>query len=466
MNYRFLIELAIILFFTKVFGLLMKKLGMPQVVGALLAGLLIGPAVWGPMTGGKFIPVGESVALDVLAELGVILIMFSAGLETDLKELKQNGLKASLIAGFGVLVPLGLGCLIAMPFFGTGNSHAILSCVFVGVIITATSVSITVETLKELGRLKGKVGTTILSAAIIDDVIGIIVLTFVISLKNPGEGDPWWKVVLMTLAFFAAAVLLGVGLNYLFKWLSKKYPHRRRLPIFSLVICMVYAYCAEAVFGIADITGAYVAGIVLSNIKETDYIDRKVAVSSYMFFSPIFFASIGIKVSFSGFSLDVLWFALLFVLAGIAGKIVGCGGAARLCKFSNKDSLRVGIGMIARGEVALIVTQKGIAGGLLESKYMAAVILLVVVSSLLAPVFLKLLYRKEPTPPDFGDAEQDEMRRIAARNLLAGMRDKPAVADGDVAPGVGGHLVSSEVHLPNEADDDPPDDTDDTKTAD
>ena len=129
MNYRFLIELAIILFFTKVFGLLMKKLGLPQVVGALLAGLLIGPAVWGPMTGGKLIPVGESVALDVLAELGVILIMFSAGLETDLKELKQNGLKASLIAGFGVLVPLGLGFLIAMPFFGTGDSHAILSCV-------------------------------------------------------------------------------------------------------------------------------------------------------------------------------------------------------------------------------------------------------------------------------------------------------------------------------------------------
>lgn len=466
MNYRFLIELAIILFFTKVFGLLMKKLGLPQVVGALLAGLLIGPAVWGPMTGGKFIPVGESVALDVLAELGVILIMFSAGLETDLKELKQNGLKASLIAGFGVLVPLGLGFLIAMPFFGTGDSHAILSCVFVGVIITATSVSITVETLKELGRLKGKVGTTILSAAIIDDVIGIIVLTFVISLKNPGEGDPWWKVVLMTLAFFAAAILLGVGLNYLFKWLSKKYPHRRRLPIFSLVICMVYAYCAEAVFGIADITGAYVAGIVLSNIKETDYIDRKVAVSSYMFFSPIFFASIGIKVSFSGFSLDVLWFALLFVLAGIAGKIIGCGGAARLCKFSNKDALRVGIGMIARGEVALIVTQKGIAGGLLESKYLAAVILLVVVSSLLAPVFLKLLYRKEPTPPDFGDAEQDELRRIAARKLLDGMRDKPAVAGGDASPGVGGRLVSSEVHLPNETGDRSPDDTDDTKTAD
>lgn len=445
MDYRFLLELAIILFTTKLLGLLMKKAGLPQVLGALIAGLLIGPAVWSPMTGGQFTLVRDTPALDVLAELGVILIMFSAGLETDLKELKRNGLKASLVAGLGVLVPLGLGFLIAMPFFGVGDSHAVLTCVFVGVIITATSVSITVETLKEMGRLKGNVGTTVLSAAIIDDVIGIVVLTFVISMKNPGEGDPWWKVILMTLAFFAAAIVVGIGLNFLFKWLAKKWPHRRRLPIFGLVICFLYAYCAEAVFGIADITGAYVAGIVLSNIRETDYIDRKVAVSSYMFFSPIFFAGIGLKVDFSGFNLDVLWFALLFVLAGIAGKILGCGGAAKICRFGWKDSMRVGIGMIARGEVALIVTKKGIDAGLIDAKYLSAVILLVVVSSLIAPVLLKLLYRNEPTPPDFGDAEHDELRKAAAKRLLEGMTDRTAL-DG-ATPGVGGKLVSSTVHI-------------------
>lgn len=401
MEYKFLLELAIILFATKMMGLLMKKLGLPQVVGALIAGLIIGPAIWSPMTGGKFIPVGESPVLDIIAELGVIMIMFSAGLETDLKELKRSGLQASFVAVLGVAIPLGLGFLVAMPFFGVKDSHAILSCVFIGVIITATSVSITVETLKELGRLKGKVGTTILSAAIIDDVVGIIVLTFVIGLKNPGEGNPSYMVIVNTALFFIAAIAVGVGLNFLFRWLVKRYPHKRRVPIFGLVICFIYAYCAEAVFGIADITGAYVAGIVLSNTKETNYIDRKIDVSSYMFFSPIFFASIGIKTSFEGFTLDILWFALLFVAAGIAGKILGCGGAARICRFSNKDSIRVGIGMIARGEVALIVTQKGIAAGIVPGQYLTAVILLVVVTSLLAPVLLKLLYRKEP-PADGG----------------------------------------------------------------
>ena len=188
MDYTFLLELALILIFTKLLGILMKKLGLPQVVGAIIAGLLLGGAVWSPLTGGRFIPVSPSAALTVIAEIGVVMIMFSAGLETDLKELKSTGPVAMLIATFGVVVPLGLGFLIAIPFFGTSDIHGVLACVFVGVIITATSVSITVETLKELGKLKGKVGTAILSAAIIDDVIGIIILTVVMGLKNPSSG--------------------------------------------------------------------------------------------------------------------------------------------------------------------------------------------------------------------------------------------------------------------------------------
>ena len=205
MDYRFLLDLAIILLATKLLGLLMKKLGLPQVVGALIAGILIGPAIWSPLTGGRFVPVGESQFLTFLAELGVIMLMFGAGLETDLKELKRSGLKASFVALLGVVVPLVLGFGIAVPFFGLGDTHNVLKCVFIGVIITATSVSITVETLRELGKLKGRVGTVVLSAAIIDDVIGIIVLTFVIGMKNPGQTKPY-MVLVKTALFFIKSI--------------------------------------------------------------------------------------------------------------------------------------------------------------------------------------------------------------------------------------------------------------------
>lgn len=398
MDYRFLLDLAIILFATKILGLVMKKVGLPQVVGALVAGILVGPAIWGPLTGGRFVPVRSTQFLTFLAELGVILIMFGAGLETDLKELKHSGLKASFVALLGVAVPLALGFGIAVPFFGVHGTDNVLKCVFIGVIITATSVSITVETLRELGKLKGKTGTVILSAAIIDDVIGIIVLTFVIGMKDPSQGKPY-MVLVKTALFFVVGIGVGIGLNFLFRWLEKKYPHRRRVPIFSLVVCFVYAYAAEHFFGIADITGAYLAGILLSNTKETGYIERKVDVNSYMIFAPVFFANIGIKTDFSGFQVQILLFCVLFVLAGLGGKILGCGAAAKACRFSWRESLQVGVGMMARGEVALIVAQKGIAAGLLDEIYVAPVILLVVISSLITPIFLKLLFKKESGLP-------------------------------------------------------------------
>ncbi len=398
MDYTFLLELALILLFTKGFGILMKRLGLPQVVGAIIAGLFLGTAIWSPLTGGAFVPVRESDTLSIIAEIGVVMIMFSAGLETDLKELKNTGLVAMLIAAFGVVVPLGLGFLVAMPFFGTADFKAVLSCVFVGVIITATSVSITVETLKELGKLKGKVGTAILSAAIIDDVVGIVILTVVMGLDNPsgaGAGAAALDVVLKTVLFFVCAIGVGVLLNTVFKWLVKKYPHRRRVPILGLAVCFLYAYAAEHFFGIADITGAYLAGIILSNLKDTGYIENKVDVGSYMIFSPVFFASIGIKTTFEGMTPSILLFAALFVLAGIAGKIIGCGGAAKMCGFGMKDSLKIGVGMIARGEVALIVAQKGVESGLVPAVYLSAVIALVIVSSLLAPILLKVLFKSD-----------------------------------------------------------------------
>lgn len=273
------------------------------------------------------------------------------------------------------------------------GSEKFYTAVFIGVIMTATSVSITVEALKELGKLKGKVGTTILSAAIIDDVLGIIVLTFVIGFKSP-DSNPG-KVVLSTVLFFAMALVVGIILFQIFKRLDDRYPHTRRIPILGLALCFFFSYAAERYFGIADITGAYVAGIVLCSIRDSTYIERKMEVSSYMLFGPVFFASIGLKTSIDNVNGDILLFSVGFVLVALLCKVVGCGLMAKLCRFRTPDCLKIGVGMMTRGEVALIVAQKGLSVGLLTPVYFTSVIILIIVSSISTPIILKILYAKD-----------------------------------------------------------------------
>ncbi len=407
----FLFQLALILCLTKLFGILSRKLGLPQVLGFIIAGILIGPAIWGLIPGfeiGEIFPVRESPYLKGFAEVGVIFVMFAAGLETNLDDIRRTGATSFLVALAGVLLPLGCGFLLGMAFL---PGESVFTWLFVGVIMTATSVGITVEVLRELGKLTSKVGTVVLSAAIIDDVLGIIVLSVALSVAGEGastspvlelinpSGAAWISIIWI-LAFFVFAIGAGVGISKLFKYIEKKSPHTRRIPIFSIAVCLFYAFVAEKVFGVADITGAYVAGLVLStNHASAQYVDRKVTINSYTIFAPIFFASIGIKIGFTGLTLEVLWFALAFVAIAIITKIIGCGGMAKICGFKFKDCVRIGVGMIARGEVALIVTEKGISGGLLDVKYRVIVVLLVLVSSLLAPILLKLLYKKDDELP-------------------------------------------------------------------
>ena len=381
-------DLAIIIVFAKFFGLLARKLKAPQVVGEIVAGLLIGPSILGLVQQTDFIV--------QMAEIGVVLLMFSAGLGTDLKELLKTGPKAFLIATAGVFVPLVCGALLYMGFYGFApwGANEFYEAVFIGTILTATSVSITVQTLKEMGKLKGTVGTTILSAAIIDDVIGIVVLTFVIGFKNPNSNPG--KVILSTVLFFVFAVVVGYIIYKVFKIVDKKYPHTRRIPIIGLALCLAFAYIAEKYFGIADITGAYVAGIILCSIQDSGYIAEKMDINSYMLFGPVFFASIGLKTNISGVTGEILLFSICFVIVGLVAKIIGCGLMAKMCRFKNHDCLKIGIGMMTRGEVALIVAQKGLSVGLLTDVYFTAVILLIIVSSISTPILLKLLYSKYP----------------------------------------------------------------------
>lgn len=395
-SYLVLKDLAIIVIAAKVFGIVARKLRAPQVVGEIVAGLIIGPSVLGMVEQTDF--------LLQMAEIGVILLMFSAGLETDLKELVKTGPIATLIACAGVFVPLGIGALYYMIYYGMSpwGSDEFYKAVFMGTILTATSVSITVQSLKEMGKLKGKIGTTILSAAIIDDIIGIIVLTFVIGFKNP-DSNPG-TVVINTLLFFVLAVGVGFISYKVFKYVDRRYPHTRRIPIAALAYCFLMAYIAERYFGIADITGAYVAGIILCSIDDSTYIERKVDINSYMLFGPVFFASIGLKTSIDNINGSILLFSLGFVIVALLTKIIGCGFVARLCKFKGHDALKIGVGMMTRGEVALIISQKGLSVGMLEPVYFTSVILLIIVSSIATPIILKFLYSRDKEPEEILEA--------------------------------------------------------------
>lgn len=386
-SYSILKDLAIIIIAAKLFGILARKCKAPQVVGEIIAGLLIGPSILGLVDQSDFIL--------QMAEIGVILLMFSAGLETDLKELMKTGPIAALIACAGVFIPLVLGALYYMVFYGFApwGSNEFYEAVFIGTILTATSVSITVQSLKEMGKLKGRVGTTILSAAIIDDVIGIIVLTFVIGFKNPDSKPS--TVVVNTILFFVLAVGVGFISYKIFKWVDKRYPHTRRIPIAGLAYCFIMSYVAEQYFGIADITGAYVAGIILCSINDSEYIERKIDINSYMLFGPVFFASIGLKTDLNDVTGGILLFAVGFVIVGLISKIIGCGLMARICRFKGKDALKIGVGMMTRGEVALIVAQKGLSMNLIDPVYFTAVILLIIVSSISTPIVLKFLYSRD-----------------------------------------------------------------------
>ncbi len=380
-------DLFIIIVNAKFFGLIARRLHAPQVAGEIIAGLLIGPTLLNLVNPSDF--------LSGMAEIGVILLMFSAGLETDIDKLKKSGLKATILACTGVGVPLVLGTLLYMAFYGFAapGSTELIKALFIGTILTATSVSITVQVLKELGKISTEVGTTIMSAAIIDDVIGIVVLTAVLGLKDPNANLA--AVCLKTIAFFALSVVVGI---IIFKIMSKaeaKWPHTRRIPIMGLALAFAMSYIADKYFGVADITGAYVAGIILSSLDNSQYIDRKMDINSYMLFGPVFFASVGLQTNLRSVDMTILAFSAAFVVVGLLGKVIGCGIVAKCLKYNTSDSLKIGVGMMTRGEVALIVAQRGLKAEVVDSRYFTAVILLIILSSILTPIILKAIYASD-----------------------------------------------------------------------
>ncbi|MCR5798215.1 MAG: cation:proton antiporter [Eubacterium sp.] len=391
MNYTFFLWLAIILLSTKLCGLIIRKIGLPEVVGFLVAGVLLGPSVLHVMEISSASPTGTF--LEDTAELGVVFLMFSAGLDTNLDEMKKNMVASIVTAVIGVIVPLIMGAMAYGLYFDQnfGSREDLMKSVFIGVVLTATSVSITVQTLRELGHLNGKVGTTILGAAVIDDILGIVVLTVVTSLKDSGVSTT--MVIVKILLYTALVAVLYAACNWV-EPLLKKQNRKRRTGLATLAFCMFMAFISERFFGIADITGAYFAGIMLSSSKVRNYVDEKVGVISSMFFSPVFFASIGIKVTLGGMTGTVWIFAIVLTVVALLSKMLGCGVGAKICGFSNRESLQVGLGMISRGEVALIVAEKGRQVGLIAEDMFAPVVLVVIVTTLLTPILLKMVFPK------------------------------------------------------------------------
>ncbi len=389
MTYQYLLGLAIILFSTKILGLLTQRAHMPQVVGALLAGLLIGPACFGLIHSSDF--------LNQISEIGVIILMFMAGLETDTQELKRSGKAAFFIALLGVIVPLLGGFAVALLCHVGSDSLPVsltLQYVFIGVILTATSVSISVETLKEMGKVSTKAGTAILGAALIDDILGIIALTVITSLADPSTNIV--LVLLKIAGFFVFAILAALVYERLMRFFVRIAPdHNRRYILMSFAFCLLMAFCAEELFGVADITGAYVAGLVSSFSNKRERIYHDFDTVSYLLVAPVFFASIGLKVELSSMSASVLVFTLVLTLAAVLTKVAGCGVGARLCKYSGQESIQIGVGMISRGEVALIVANKGEALGLITSELYAPIVIMVVVTTIVTPIFLKLAFKSK-----------------------------------------------------------------------
>ena len=361
-----LLPLALILLVSKLLSIAGKKLGLPQVIGMIVAGILLGLI--------KLIPnqtIFTETALEglsFLAKIGVILIMFSAGIGTDIKQFKKTGLPSVIITVLGVVCPLVLGFIVAACFLFGGLSgltqHELISALFYGVVLAATSVSITVAALKELGKLNSKVGMSIIAAAILDDIIGVILLSLFIGLDTSGSAGQIGESIGMMIAFFVAAVAVGIVLRLIIKFVSKRHPHTRRIPIISFAMCFFFAYAA-------------------------------IEVSNYMIFAPVFFANIGIATSFGNISPTMVGFGFCFVLAGIAGKLIGCGAGALMCGYGWKDSFRVGIGMMVRAEVVLVCAQKGVDSGLVDPGIVPFVLILIIVTTLLTPLILKLSYRKE-----------------------------------------------------------------------
>lgn len=386
--------LALVIAAAKGAGWLSLRLGQPAVLGELLAGVVLGPSLLDILHLKPFLGEGQSAGIFLLANVGVVLLMFIAGLETDLEQMRRVGRAAVTAGAAGVVVPLLFGLAVTLPFdFGVQKS------IFMGIVLTATSVSITVQTLIELRQLASKEGTTLLGAAVVDDVIALIVLSVFVALSLAGGGGLGGVgVVLLRMAiFFTGAILLGRVFRRAFGR-AERAPVSEGLLAAALVAVLAYSWGAEALGGVAAITGSYLAGVLVAQAGFRHQVEVRLKAFTYAFLVPIFFVSIGLQTNARALAVADIPLALLIVTAAVAGKVIGCGAGARLAGFTGPEALRIGVGMISRGEVGLIIAALGLQTGLLGEREFAIMVIMVLATTVISPPLLRLVF-PAPTPP-------------------------------------------------------------------
>ncbi|RJG21233.1 cation:proton antiporter [Paenibacillus thiaminolyticus] len=370
--------LLIVLTATKLAGDLTVRLGQPSVLGKLIVGIILGPAVLGWVTNGEIVR--------DMAEVGVILLMFIAGLETDLEQLKQNWKASVAVALGGIILPF-IGGYLAGTTLGMDQGQSL----FIGLLLCATSVSISVQTLKDLGQLSSREGTTILGAAVVDDVLVVILLAFMLSFLGAGteQASLGW-IVGKKVIFFAGAIAAGIFVvPLLMRWLA---PLKVSEAVISaaLIICFAFSYGAEQL-GVAGIIGAFAAGVAISQTDFKQEVEHRLEPIAYGIFVPVFFVSVGLEVTFAGLGQNV-GFILLFSLIAIATKLFGCMLGARMTGFSRRSAFGIGTGMISRGEVALIIATTGLEGALFDPALFTPLVIVIIVTTLVTPPMLKLAF--------------------------------------------------------------------------
>ncbi|MFB5250548.1 cation:proton antiporter [Bacillus mycoides] len=376
MEFEFFFQIALILLSTKLAGDLSVRLGQPSVLGKLIVGIVIGPALLGWIE--------NSELLTQLSNVGVILLMFMAGLETDLKELNENRNSSLAVAIGGIVLPF-VGGYVAGLVMGMEQGNA----VFLGLLLCATSVSISVQTLRDLGKMKTRESTTMLGAAVFDDILVVILLAFAMSFLGTDDVN-LTMVILKKVVFFASIILIGwKGVPAIMRWLS---PLRVSESIVSaaLIICFSFAYFGE-LLGIAGIIGAFAAGIAISQTNYKHEVEKKVEPIAYAMFVPVFFVSIGMNITFDGIG-DQIWFILALTVIAVLTKLIGCGFGARITGFDAKSSAIIGAGMVSRGEVALIIAGTGLSSGLLAQDYFTAIVIVVILTTMITPPMLKYTF--------------------------------------------------------------------------
>lgn len=376
MEFEFFFQIALILLSTKLAGDLSVRLGQPSVLGKLIVGIVIGPAVLGWIE--------NSELLTQLSNVGVILLMFMAGLETDLEELNANRNSSLAVALGGIILPF-VGGYVSGLVMGMEQGNA----VFLGLLLCATSVSISVQTLRDLGKMKTRESTTMLGAAVFDDILVVILLAFAMSFLGTDDVN-LTMVILKKVVFFASIILIGwKGVPAIMRWLS---PLRVSESIVSaaLIICFSFAYFGE-LLGIAGIIGAFAAGIAISQTNYKHEVEKKVEPIAYAMFVPVFFVSIGMNITFDGIG-NQIWFILALTVIAVFTKLIGCGFGARITGFDAKSSAIIGAGMVSRGEVALIIAGTGLSSGLLAQDYFTAIVIVVILTTMITPPMLKYTF--------------------------------------------------------------------------